>query len=171
MRKQTLVSRFIFKRIGTRADANIHKTFACKYLSNNICTVVEEWTNGYFCLGYFSSSTHFDLVIRLTQKVWRQCVLVFAHDLGLRGGNCNGLLANTGLFLSTGNRYLFLLQRKTIPFDSLSLLLILFSHAWRQSFAIEVSDLYSSLPWFSTFDSWASMSSGESPCRTIPTRF
>ena len=79
-------------------------------------------------------------MIRLAQKVWRQCVLVFAHDFGFRGGKCNGLLANTGLFLSTGNRYLFLLQRWTIPFDSLSLLLIQFSHAGRQSFVTEVSD-------------------------------
>ena len=34
---------FHFCSIDTRADANIHKTFTCKYLSNNICTVVEEW--------------------------------------------------------------------------------------------------------------------------------
>ena len=82
---------FHFYRIGTRAHANVHKTFACRYLSNSICTVVEEWTHGYFCLAYFSSSTHFDLVMRLAQKVWRQCVLVFVHDLGFRDGNCNGL--------------------------------------------------------------------------------
>ena len=95
-----------FSKTGTRADANNHKTFACRYIPNNICTVVEEWTSGYFCLGYISS-THFDIVLWLAQKVWRQCVLVFARDLGFRGGNCNGLLANTGLFLSTDNRYLF----------------------------------------------------------------
>ena len=81
-------------------------------------------------------------------EVWRQCVLVLAQDLGFRGGNCNGLLANTGFFLSTGNRYLFLLQRRSIPFDSFSLLPIQVSRAWRQSFVIEVSDLYSSSPWF-----------------------
>ena len=50
----------------------------------------------------------------------------FARDLGFRGGNCNGLLANTGLCLSTADKYLFLLQRLTIPFDSLTLLLIRF---------------------------------------------
>ena len=33
-------------------------------------------------------------------------------------GNCIGLLSNTGLFLSTGNKYFFLLQRHSIPFDS-----------------------------------------------------
>ena len=75
-----------------------HMAIACKNLSNNIHPVVEEWTHGYCCLGYCSSSTHFDLVKELARKVWRQCVLVFAHDLGFRGGNCNGLLANTGLF-------------------------------------------------------------------------
>ena len=49
---------FHFSRIGTRADANIHKTCKCRFPSTHICTVVEEWTQGYFCLGYFSSSTH-----------------------------------------------------------------------------------------------------------------
>ena len=34
---------FHFYRIGTQAGANIHKAFACRYLSYNICTVVEEW--------------------------------------------------------------------------------------------------------------------------------
>ena len=152
MRKQTLVSslttRFILYRIGTRAEANVHKTFAYKYLSNNICTVVEEWTHGYFCLGYFSSLTHFDLVIRLAQKAWRQCVLVFLHDLGFRDGNCIGVLANAGLFLSTGNKYL---QRRLTPFDSRPLLRIQFSRAWRQSFVIEASDRNSSSPWFFNF--------------------
>ena len=52
-------------------------------------------------LGYCSSLTHLYLVKGMARKVWRQCVLVFAHDLGFRGGNSNGLLANTGLFLST----------------------------------------------------------------------
>ena len=41
---------------------NVHKSIAYKYLSNNVCTIVEEWIHGYFCLGYFSSSTHSDLV-------------------------------------------------------------------------------------------------------------
>ena len=67
-----------FYGIGTQAGANIHKAFACRYLSNNICTVVEEWWHhGYFCLGYFSSSTQFDLVRRISRNVWRLCVLGF----------------------------------------------------------------------------------------------
>ena len=48
---------------GTRADANVNKASACVYPSKNIYTVVEGWTHGYFCLGYFSSSTHFYLVM------------------------------------------------------------------------------------------------------------
>ena len=106
--------------------ANTHMAFACKYLSKNTYTVVEEWTHSYFCLGYFSPSKHFDLVIRLAEKVWRHCVLFSGHDLGFRDGNCIGLLANTGLFLSTGNRYLFLLQRRLIHFDFSPLLLFRF---------------------------------------------
>ena len=31
-----------------RMPINIHKEFACRYPSNNIYTVVEEWTHGYF---------------------------------------------------------------------------------------------------------------------------
>ena len=82
------------------------KAISCKYLSKNICTVVGEWHHGYFCLGYFSSSTHFDLVTLIAQKVWRLWVLVFVHDLGSRDGNCIGLPSDSGLFLSTGNMYL-----------------------------------------------------------------
>ena len=142
-----LATRFCFVKIDTREDANIHKTIACKYSSNNICTVVEEWAHGYFCFGQLSSSTHFDLVTRVARKVWRQCVMVFAHDRESHAGKLIGLLSNTGRLLSSGNRHLIVFPRKTIPFDSLSLLLIQFSHAWRQSFVIEVSDLYSSSPW------------------------
>ena len=68
-------------------------------------------TNGNFCLGHFSSSTHSDLVKRMAREVWRHHGLVFGTIVILNTGNCIGLLSNTGLFLSTGNRYLFLLQR------------------------------------------------------------
>ena len=68
-----LYSPFPFCKIGTQADPNIHIAIACKYTSNDICTVVEEWTHGYFCLGYFSSSTHVDLVGRMARMAWRQC--------------------------------------------------------------------------------------------------
>ena len=64
-----------FYRIDIREDANTHKVISYKYLPNSICTVVEEWHHGYFCLGYFFSSTHFDLVT-LTRRVERLSVLV-----------------------------------------------------------------------------------------------
>ena len=132
---------FHFYGISTRTNASVHMTFAYKYLSNDICTIVEEWTHRYFCLGYFFSSTHFDLVTRVARKVWRQCVLVFVvHDRHSHAGNCSGLLSNTGLFLSTGNRYLFRPQCHTFPYDFWPLLLFQVSRAWRQSFIIEVSD-------------------------------
>ena len=122
LREQTHISgfaaRFMFKRLGTRADAKNNEAIAYRYLSNSICTVVGEWHHGYFCLGYFSSSTHFDLVKRMAQKVWRLSVSVLVHDHYSHAGNCTGLPSNTGLFLSTGNRYLFFLQRHSFPFDS-----------------------------------------------------
>ena len=121
MREQTLIpcfaARFCFETMDTRKDANIHKAIACKYLSNDICTVVEEWHHGYFCLGYFFSSTHFDFVTLMAQKVWRLGVLVFAHDRYSHARNCIGLLSNTNVFLSAGSRYFFLIQRHSIPFD------------------------------------------------------
>ena len=107
----------------------------------------------------------------IARKAWRQCALVFEHDRYSHVGHCTGLLSNTGLFLSTGNRYLFLLQRHLFPFDSWPLLMFQFSRAWRQSFAIGVSDLYFSSPLSSIFDNWAPKSSDESPCRKIPIQF
>ena len=53
-------------------------------------------------MGTLASDTsllrHVNLVMRLAQKAWRQCVLVFAHDLRLRGGNCNGSLRTLVFF-------------------------------------------------------------------------
>ena len=98
-------------------------------------------------------STRFYLVSFMTRKVWRYCGLDFPHDLGFRGGNCNGLLSKTGLFLSTGNIYIFLVQRQFSP-----LVLSRFSRVWRQRFAIEVADLCCSSPVSSNFDHWRSTS-------------
>ena len=72
-----LYSPFLFVECFTREDVNIHMTIACKFLSNNICTIVEDWYHDYFWLEYFSSSTHIGLVTRMTQNVWRHCVLIF----------------------------------------------------------------------------------------------
>ena len=87
-----------FKRLGTRADANIHKTFARRSSSNNICTVVEQWNHGYFCLGRFSSSTHFDLVVRLAQKGVAAVCSGFCARSWVSWWKLHRLLANTGLF-------------------------------------------------------------------------
>ena len=47
MREHTLIpssgNRFSFVELTLGEDANIHKVVACKYLSNDICTGVEEW--------------------------------------------------------------------------------------------------------------------------------
>ena len=65
---------------------------------NKICTVVEQWIHGYFCLGCLSSPTHFYLVTRLAHKMWRQCVLVCGHDRYSHARNCICLFSDTGLF-------------------------------------------------------------------------
>ena len=92
--------------------------------------------------------------------------------LGLVAETASVSLRTLVSFLSIGTRYLFLLQRLEIPFDFLSLLLIQFSHVWRQSFVlvIRVSDLYSSSPWFATFNSCEPISCDEFPCHTNPIR-
>ena len=75
---------FLFCKIDNREDTNIHEAIACKYFSNNICTVVEERHHGYFCFGYLSSSTHFDLVKR-------SGLSFCGHDRDSHAGNCTGL--------------------------------------------------------------------------------
>ena len=175
--KQTLIPAsqpVSFERIGTRSGCNIHKMFACKYLSNDICTVVEEWTHGYFYLGYFSSSTHFD-TLRPRYPVSSESVAavfsVFCARSWLSWRKLQRSPCEHWHFSFTSNRNLFLLQRRSTPCVSLPLLVIQFSHALRRSFKIGISDLHSSSPWFSTFDNWDQISSDESPCRTSPIRF
>ena len=77
---------------------------------------------------------------------------------------------NTGLFLSTGNRYLFPPSTPINPFRLLTTA-PRFSRVWRQSFVIEVSDLCCFSPSSSTSDNWASDIFWWVPCRTIPIRF
>ena len=109
-----------FKRLGTRAGANIHKMFARKSSSNNICTVVEQWNHGYFCLGRFSSSTHFDLVARLAQKGVAAVCSGFCARSWVSWWKLHRLLANTGLFFPTGNWYLFPPSTPMNPFRFLT---------------------------------------------------
>ena len=107
MRKQTRVSwlptRYCFSKIGTREDIFTRRSRASTLqiistrLSNN-----ESMTT-------FASDTSllrhtFYLVKGLARKVWRQCVLVFAHDLGFRGGKLHRFpCEHWGFFLSIGN--------------------------------------------------------------------
>ena len=175
MREQTLISgfasRFCFVKLTLGRMPIFHKAIACRCPSNKICTVVGEWHHGCLRLGYFFSSTHFDLVTRMARKVWRHCGLVFGHDRYSHAGNCIGLPSNTALFsFHWYNRHLFLFQHHIIPCDSSPLHLFRFSHVWRQNFSVEVSDLYSFSPSSSIFVSWASIPSGEFPCHTIPIR-
>ena len=51
-----------FYKIDIREDANTHKVISYKYLSNSICTVVEEFNQSDFCLSVFFFSTRFYLV-------------------------------------------------------------------------------------------------------------
>ena len=87
MRKQTLVPSFtslfsfVVKLTLERMPLFTRRSRA-KYPSNNICTVVEDWHHGCFCLGHFSPSTHLDLVIRLAQ-------------LRKRGSVCSGFCARS----------------------------------------------------------------------------
>ena len=95
--------------LGTRVQVPFKKVSA--QLSKND-------TRTTFCLGNFSSWTHFELVSLMAQKVWRHSVSVCVHDRHFYARSCTGFSSNVGFFLSTGNRYLFLLQRHLIPFDS-----------------------------------------------------
>ena len=115
MRKQTRVS-WLTTFFFTKLALGIHKAFACWYASNNNHTDVKEWTHDYSCLEYFSSSTHFHLVKGLARNLWRLCVLIFAHGLGYRGGNCHDLLANTGLFFPLVTDFLSPPSTPIIPF-------------------------------------------------------
>ena len=131
-----LYSPILFYRIDIREDANVHKNDLVqvpfmKYLHG--CERIAPWLLLPWIL---LSSTHFDLVSLMAQKVWRLAVSVFVNDRYSHAGNCTSLPSNVGLFLSTCNIYLFLLQRHSFPFDSWPLPLFRFSSILRQNFAI-----------------------------------
>ena len=161
---------FHFSRTGWRTDANIHKTFAYRYLSKTICTVVEEWP-----MVTFASDISLPRHISTSWYGW----------LGRCGGGVfwflRAVLGNVTETVTVALRTLAFffplvtdtfssLQRQWFPFDSLPRLQIQFSNFWRQSF-VEVSATYLSSPWFSTFDSWEPISFDDCPCRTIPIRW
>ena len=83
----------------------------------------------------------------VAQRVVRHSVSV-SHDRYSHARNCIGLPSNTALFSFYWLQIPCPLSTPLNPCDSLPLLLIQFFHAWRQSFEIEVFDLYSSSPWF-----------------------
>ena len=151
-----------FHRIDIREGANTHKAIWCKYLSRSVHTEV-NWISRQ-ASAFLFLDTHLYLVFLkiVAQRVVRLSVSV-SHDRYSHAGNYIGLPSNTALFLSTGNKYLFLFQYHLIPCDSWPLHLFRFSHVWRQNIAIEVSDLFFFQPLFSISDNWASRSSGEIP--------
>ena len=102
-----------------------HKAIACKYISKISTRLSKNGMDPWVLLPriLLCLETLRPRDINDSESV-RQCVLVFAHDRYSHAGNCIGFLANTGLFLSTGDWYLFLLQSRLIPFDSSSVLLI-----------------------------------------------
>ena len=102
-----LYNPFQLCRIDTWEDANIHQAIASKYLSKNLCTVVEEWTQWLLLPR---------ILLFLDTLRPRDTV----HDRNSHAGNCIGLLANIGLYLSTGNKYLFLLRTPLNPFRLLT---------------------------------------------------
>ena len=150
MREQTLITGFAIRFCFVKLTLGRMPTFTERSRASTfqivVCTVVEEWYQDYFFPWYFST-THFDLVSLTAQMVERLSVSVLVHDHHSHAGICTGFPSNIGLFLSTGNKYLLLLQRHSFPFDSWPLLLFQFSRAWHKSFVIEVSDLYFSSPW------------------------
>ena len=122
MREQTLISgfaaRFCFVKltlgvmpISTRRSRASTFQIISPRLSENGTMVTFAFDTSF-------SSTHFNPVTWMAQKVWRHCGLVFVHDLGYRGGNSKGTLSNMGLLLSTGNIFLFLFQYHLSTVDS-----------------------------------------------------
>ena len=92
---------FVYRN-GTRADANIHK-FACKYLQIKSARLSSNGT-----MVTFASDAS---LLRHTSTVAAECSGFCARSW-VTWRKLQRSLANTGLFLSTGNRYLFLHQRQ-----------------------------------------------------------
>ena len=121
VREQTLVScfasRFCFMQIDSREDANTHKVISCIFqevsarLSKNPARVT------------FASDNPFSRHASNSCQGWlRRCggfrCRFLCTIVALMPETAIGLTSTTGIFLSTGNRYLLLLQRHSFPFDS-----------------------------------------------------
>ena len=86
MREQTLIPNFAFRFCFVKLTLGRMPIFTRRSRASTFQIIsarfVGEWHHGYFCLGYFFSSTHFDLVIRLAQKVRRHCGLLLCTIFG-----------------------------------------------------------------------------------------
>ena len=147
MREETLIpgftSRFCFVKLTLGMPIFTRRSIPCKYSSKNICTVVDEWHHGYFSLGYF---LFFD-TLRPRDKDGSEGVAAVCSGFWARS-----LLSCRKLHWSPfeqwpfsfhWNQVPFPVSTPLIPFRFLTTSMFQFSRAWRQSFAIEVSDLFS----------------------------
>ena len=144
---------FSFKRTDIRENANTHKAIWCKYLSRSIYTAVDWISQTGFCFWQFL------FLDTLLPRVFEDCGSEGGPAFGVGFAwsllSCRKLhwspLEHWPLLLSIDSKLLVLFQHHLTPCDSWPLHLFRFSHVWRQNFAVEVSDLYSLSPWFSTF--------------------
>ena len=115
-----------------------------------------------FCLRHFFSSTHFYLE-RLRLRGW--------FGFRCRFRTIVTVMPETALVSLRTLTFFSPLVTNTFSSFNTTNPLFRFSNVWRQNFAVKVSDLYLFSPLFATFDYWASKSSDDFPCRTIPIRF
>ena len=90
---------FFFSGTGTRADANIHKTLGCSYVSKYLhgCRRMDPRLP---LLRSFLLFVTLPLRDTIGEEGVVECVHVFANDVGCRGGNFIRPFANTGFFLT-----------------------------------------------------------------------
>ena len=153
-------------RIDIREDANTHKAIWCKYLSRSIYTASRlNFPDWFLPLTFLVFDFYFGFWDLVSQRVARFLVSVFVRSLP----SCRKLHWSPFehcSFLSTSNKYLS-------SFNTTQSLVTCFNFlvSGVENFVIEVSDLCFSSPSSSTSDNWASTSSDEFPCRTIPIQF
>ena len=175
MREQTLIPGFTSRFSFVELTLGWMPTFTRRSRASTFRKIAAQLSeNG--TMVTFASDTSFP---RHTSTSWygwlRRCggsVFWFLRTiLGFVAETATVSLQTLAFLISSDDKYLFLLQHHSIPFDSWPRLLFQFSCVWLQSFVNGVSDLYSSSPLSSIFHNWASKTSDESPCRTIPLRF
>ena len=127
-------------------DANIQKTFACKYLSNGIYTA--RLSKNGTMITFSSLPRHTSTSCHSWLRKWSGIRCRFWCTIVLLMPETALVSLRTLAFsLSTDNKYLFL-QRRLLHFGSRPLHLFQSSHFWRHNFIIGVSDLCSISPWF-----------------------